>query len=60
LLLTDYYLVYKRTYLSCLEVLSEAMAAYMGLLGLFEGAFSQYWQSDFHWSYQCNQFFHQL
>jgi len=33
------------------------IAAYVGLLGLFEGAFSQYWQSDYHWFYQRNNFF---
>jgi len=40
--LTDYFLVYKRTYHLCLEVSLGAMAAYMGLLGLFDAAFSQY------------------
>ena len=28
----------------------------MGLLGLFEGAFWQYWQSDYQWCYQRNHF----
>jgi len=36
------------------------MAAYMGLLGLFDGAFVQCWQSDCRWFYQRNNFFHQL
>jgi len=33
------------------------MAAYMGLIA---GAFSQYWQSDYHWFYQRYKFFHHL